>query len=187
MIRVIPTYGIMAEFSQPDALIAAANAAREAGFKRMDAYTPFPIHGLHEALGFHKTRLPLIVLIAGTCGCLGGFFMQYFAAAVHYPLNIGGRPLNSWPAWIIITFEVTILVSGITTVLGMLALNGLPRPYHPVFNASNFELASRTHFFLCIEAADPKFDKLETRRFLESLGANSVVEVPMYPHLERPE
>ena len=186
MIKVIPTYGLLAEFSQPDELLAAARAAKQAGYKRMDAYSPFPIHGLNEALGFQKTKLPLIVLIAGICGCLGGFLMQYIASKNHYPINIGGRPLNSWPAFIIITFEVTILVSGITAVLAMLALNGLPRPYHPLFNVPNFELASNTHFFLCIEATDPKYDKVHTLAFLQSLKANSVAEVPMYPHLERP-
>ncbi|HEV2296260.1 MAG TPA: quinol:electron acceptor oxidoreductase subunit ActD [Tepidisphaeraceae bacterium] len=178
-------YGLLAEFDDPDRLLDAARAAHKAGYKRMDGYSPFPIHGLSAALGLRQTRLPLIVLAGGIIGCLGGFFMQYFASVIHYPMNIGGRPFNSWPAFIIITFEMTILCAGLSAVLGMLALNGLPQPYHPLFNVVNFELASRTHFFLCIEAIDKKFDLAETAEFLKSLNPRNITIVPA-GKLQRP-
>ena len=170
-------YGIMAEFEDPEELIAATRRAYEEGYRKMDAYTPFPVHGLSEALGHRGIRLPRIVLAGGVVGGLLGYGLQYYASAISYPVNIGGRPLNSWPAFIPVTFEMTILVAALTAVLGMLALNGLPQPYHPVFNVPRFELASRNHFFLCIEATDPMFDPDATRRFLEGLGPTSVSEV----------
>ena len=170
-------YGIMAEFDDPETLIAATKRTYEEGYRKMDAYTPFPVHGLSEALGHRGIRLPRIVLAGGILGAVTGYGLQYFASALDYPHNIGGRPLNSWPAFIPVTFEMTILVAALTAVLGMLALNGLPEPYHPVFNVPNFELASRSHFFLCIEATDPQFDREATKRFLESLEPNSVSEV----------
>jgi hypothetical protein len=172
-----PVYGLMAEFEDPNTLVAAAAQAREAGYRRMDAYSPFPIEELHEALGAHHSRLPLIVLIGGVVGCLGGFLLQYWASAIAYPLNVGGRPFNSWPAFIPVTFECTILGAALSAVLGMLALNGLPMPYHPVFNVTRFALASRNRFFLCIEGTDPKFDLQETRRFLEQLTSREVTTV----------
>jgi Protein of unknown function (DUF3341) len=143
----------------------------------MDAYTPYPIEELTEAIGFHHTRLPLIVLLGGIAGCVGGYLLCYWTSVIDYPLNVGGRPFHSWPAFIPVTFETTILLAALSAVLGMLALNGLPTPYHPVFNAPRFELASRNHFFLCIEATDPKFDLETTREFLESLGPAEVTDV----------
>src|SRR5687767_14638205 len=144
----------------------------------MDGYAPFPIHGLAAALGLRQTRLPLIALAGGLTGMFGGFFMQYFASVIHYPMNIGSRPFNSWPAFIIITFETTILCAGLSAVLGMLALNGLPQPYHPLFTVPNFELASRTHLFLCIEAIDKKFDLTRTAEFLKTLNPSNITIVP---------
>jgi hypothetical protein len=170
-------YGVLAEFDTSDELLAATRRAREAGYRQMDAYTPFPIEGLAEALGFHRTHLPLIVLLGGIVGGVGGYLMQYWIAAIDYPLNIGGRPLHSWPAFIPVTFELTILSAALAAVLGMLALNGLPMPYHPLFNVPRFALVTRDAFFLCIEARDPKFDRSETRRFLESVAARAVMEV----------
>ena len=171
------TYGLMAEFDDPSALLTAARRAREEGYRNMDAYSPFPIEELHEALGFTHTRLPLIVLIGGLCGCIGGYLLQYWASAVAYPLNVGGKPLHSWPAFIPVTFECTILGAALSAVLGMLALNALPMPYHPVFNVPRFALASRNRFFLCIEATDAKFDLDATRHFLETLEPREVSAV----------
>jgi hypothetical protein len=172
-----PIYGLMAEFDRPEELRSAAQQAYAAGYRRMDAYTPFPVEGLAEALGLHRTRLPLVVLLGGIVGCIGGFGLQYYASVIDYPLNIGGRPLNSWPSFVPVTFETTILCAALAAVLGMLALNGLPMPYHPVFNVPEFQRASRDGFFLCIEAADPKFDAAQTRTFLESLNPREVSEV----------
>jgi hypothetical protein len=170
-------HGLLAEFVAPDDVVAATKAAHDAGYRRMEAYAPFPVEGLAEALGFHHTKLPIVVLAGGIAGCAGGIFMQYYAAAVDYPVNIGGRPLASWPAFVPVTFELTILVAALAAVLGMLAMNGLPQPYHPVFNAPGFALATKDRFFLCIEAVDPKFDRTATRGFLEGLGAREVSEV----------
>ncbi len=170
-------YGLMAEFDNPADLLAAARAAYAEGYRKMDAYSPMPVHGLAEALGFRRNRLPLIVLLGGLVGCVTAFGMLWAIETIIYPLNVGGRPFNSWPAFIPITFETTILFAALAAVLGMLALNGLPQPYHPVFNAPRFALATHNRFFLCIEAADPKFDLQATRRFLESLHSREVVEV----------
>jgi hypothetical protein len=170
-------HGLMAEFDDPTSLVMATERAYGAGYRRMDAYSPFPIEELHHALGGGHTRLPLIVLVGGVCGCLGGYGLQYWSSVMAYPLNIGGKPLHSWPAFIPVTFECTILVAALSAVLGMLALNGLPQPYHPVFNVPRFALASRNRFFLCIEAADPKFDLEGTREFLTTLGPREVSTV----------
>ena len=172
-----PIYGVVAEFDGAETLLAATRKAVAEGYRRLEAYSPFPVEGLDEALGFHRNRVPLITLIGGIVGCVGGFFMEWFSATIHYPINIGGRPLNSWPAFIPVTFELTILCASIAAVLGMLGLNGLPMPYHPLFNVPRFEQASRDRFFLCIESRDPKFDRENTKRFLESLKPVGVYDV----------
>ena len=167
-------YGLMAEFETPQGLVDAARRAHHEGYRKMDAYSPVPIEELHDALHMHDERLPKMVLIGGIVGALGGYSLQYWAATMAYPLNVGGRPLHSWPTFIPVTFETTILAAALTAVLGMLALNGLPQPFHPVFNVPRFALASRNRFFLCIESRDPKFNLDTTRQFLETLGAREV-------------
>jgi len=177
MTRRPPIHGLLAEFDNANELVAAARAAHQAGFHHVDAYTPFPIEELAEAMGVHRTVLPMLVLIGGIVGAVGGFGLAYWTSVVEYPLNVGGRPLFSWPSFIPVTFETTVLVAALTTVLGMLALNGLPMPYHPTFNVPRFALATRDRFFFCIEATDPLFDRDDTRRFLERLVPRSVSEV----------
>jgi hypothetical protein len=172
-----PIYGLLAEFHTPNDLLVAANRAFEEGYRRIDAYTPFPVEGLAEVIGFHEHKLPMLVLGGGIVGCIAGYALQYWVSVIEYPLNIGGRPMHSWPAFIPVTFETTVLFAALTAVLGMLALNGLPMPYHPVFNAPRFALASRDRFFLCIEARDPKFDPDRTRAFLQSLKPWEIVDV----------
>ncbi len=172
-----PLYGVMAEFTDAERVLEAARRTYEHGFRHLDAYSPVPVEGLAEAIGFHRNRLPLVVLVGGLLGGVGAFFMQWYSSVVDYPLNIGGRPLNSWPAFIPITFEVIILVAALSAVFGMLGLNGLPKPYHPVFNVPSFETASTSHFFLIIHGDDPKFDRAGVREFLEGLGPKDVFEV----------
>jgi hypothetical protein len=171
-------YGLLAEFDKPEDLVNAARQAHAAGYRRLDAYTPFPIEEVAHALGFHRTRMPLVVLVGGIVGGLSGYFMQYYTAVYDYPLNVGGRPLHSWPSFIPITFEMTVLIAALSAVLGMLALNGLPMPHHPLFNDPRFAAATRDRFFLCIEAADPQFDLVGTRTFLEGLHPRAVTLVP---------
>ena len=173
-----PIYGLMAEFDSAQALIDAAKRTHEAGYQKLDAYSPFPVEGLAEEIGFRHNRVPLVVLIGGIIGGLTGYLMQYWMAAVDYPLNIGGKPPHSWPAFIVITFEMTILFSVLSAVFGMLALNGLPMPYHPVFNVPRFALASKDRFFLIVFSSDPQYDAVKTRQFLESLAPHSISEVP---------
>lgn len=167
----------MAEYDNPGDLLEAAEAAYARGYRKMDAYSPMPIHGLAEAIGFQRTNLPLLVLLGGLAGCVAGFCMQWVVETMVYPLDVGGRPYNSWPAFIPITFEVTVLFAAVTAVLGMLALNSLPMPHHPVFNAPRFAMATRDHFYLCIEAHDPSFEPAATRKFLEETHSKGVFEV----------
>jgi len=170
-------YGVMGEFETPEQLLHAAEKTRLAGYRQIDAYAPFPVEGLSEALGLRGSLVPLITLIGGLMGGLTGFGFQYWVNVFAYPMNIGGRPLNSWPAFIPVTFELTILGASTFAVIGMLALNKLPQPYHPVFNVERFSRASNDRFFLCIEAGDPKFNLAESARLLQSLGAQHVTEV----------
>ena len=172
-----PIYGLMAEFDDPEALVQAAQRSYVEGYRRLDAFTPFPVHGLAHALGLRRTEVPLIVLLGGLAGAAGGFLLQYWTAAVNYPINVGGRPYLSWPSFIPVTFEMLVLIAAFSAVFGMLALNGLPMPYHPVFNVPSFQLATRDRFFLLVLATDRKFDRVETRQFLQSLGAQDVAEV----------
>jgi hypothetical protein len=172
-------YGLMAEFDGPDALVEAARKVRQAGYRVTDSFCPYPVDGLSQAMGLKRSRIPAIVLTGGIVGGLGGYFMEWYANVVAYPWNIGGRPHNSWPAFIPITFECTVLIASFASLIGMLALNGLPLPYHPVFNIERFvKHASRDGFFLAIESADPKFKLDDTRAFLQGLGATHVTEVP---------
>jgi hypothetical protein len=170
-------YGLMAEFDDPDVLLIAAQSAHQAGYRHMDAYSPMPVEGLAEAIGFRRTMVERLVLAAGILGATGGFTLCWWMSVIAYPHIVAGRPLNSWPAYIPITFEAMVLVACLTAAIGMLALNGMPQPYHPVFNVKAFERASRDRFFLCIESTDPKFDVSATREFLESLKPMEVAEV----------
>ena len=171
-------YGVMAQFEEPEQLVEAAKRTYAAGYRQMDAYSPMPIDGLAEAIGFTKNWVSFVVLIGGLTGCIGGFMLLYWIAKIAYPHNIGGRPFNSWPMWIPITFECTVLLAALSSVIGMLAMNKLPMPYHPVFNVPSFaQRASVDRFFLCIEASDPKFDVERTKAFLKELNPEEVAEV----------
>lgn len=171
-------HGAMAEFDTPEDLIEAAERAYEHGYRRMDAYAPMPVEGLAEAIGFKHNKVAFAVLIGGICGAVGGYALLYWMTVIAYPHNVGGRPLHSWPAYIPITFECMILLSALTALVAMLAMNGLPQPYHPVFNVPEFARASRDAFFLCIESSDPKFRTAETLQFLRDIGGNEVTVVP---------
>ncbi len=170
-------YGLIAEFHSPTEVVEAAHKVHDAGYRRVDAYSPYPIEELSEALELHHSPLPKLVLGGGILGAFAGYGLQYWSSVIEYPMNIGGRPFHSWPSFIPATFETTILFAAGTAVLGMLALNGLPEPYHPVFNVPSFALASRNKFFICIESTDARFDRSETRKFLEGLGTTEVYEV----------
>jgi Alternative complex III, ActD subunit len=170
-------YGLLAEFDSAGALLQAARHVHDAGYVKTDAFSPFPIHGLAETLGFRERRVAPIILAGGIIGLLGGYGLQYWIQVIAYPLNIGGRPTLSWVAWIPPMFETTVLVAAIAAVVGMLALNGLPQPHHPVFNAPRFGLASQDKFFLLVEASDPKFDADRVRSFLAGLHPREVVEL----------
>src|SRR4026209_2591335 len=172
-----PLYGVIAEFEGPGELVHAARQTYEAGYRRINGYSPYPIEELSEAIGFTHTSLPLIVFIGGLIGGIGGVFMQYYIEVIDSRINVGGKPYNSWPAFIPITFEMTVLVAAFSAVLGMLVLNKLPQPYHPVFNAPNFALATRDRFFLAVEANDAKFDHAAVVRLLQSLNALEVNDV----------
>ena len=172
-------YGVMGEFGTPEELLHAVEKVREAGYRRFDAFAPFPVEGLSEALGLKRNLVPAITLLGGLAGGIGGFFFQYWAMASTYPLNIGGRPLNSWPAFIPVTFELAILGASLAAVFGMLALNKLPQPNHPVFNVHRFTHASSDRFFVCIESKDRKFDLAECARLLEEVHAHHITEVAL--------
>jgi hypothetical protein len=176
-----PLYGLMAEFDDPEELLEKARRTYTAGYRQISAYTPFPVEGLSEAIGLRQSKLPLLVLLGGILGALGGYFLQYYAAVIDYPWNVGGRPFNSWPSFMIVTFELTILVAAVVGVVTLLLANKLPMPYHPVFNAPRFKRASQDRFFLCVKASDPKFEVNGTRQFLADLEPKEVVEVAKSP------
>jgi hypothetical protein len=168
----------MAQFETPEQVVSAAQRAYDAGYRKMDAYSPMPIEGLAEAIGFKRNWVSLVVLVGGLCGCVGGFGLLWWIAVIAYPHNVGGRPFDSWPMFIPITFECTVLLAALSSVVGMLAMNKLPMPYHPVFNVAEFaQRASIDRFFLCIEANDPKFDRERTKAFLLELNPEEVSEV----------
>jgi hypothetical protein len=175
--KTAPIHGLLAEFTEPDALVAAARAARQAGYTKLEAYTPMPIHALDDALGL-KNKLPLFVLMGGLTGMAVGFALQYWTSVIEYPTDIGGRPWFSWPAFIVPMFETTILFSALTAVFGMLIMNGLPQPYHPLFHVKRFAEATRSRFFLVIEAEDPRFEPAAAREFLARQKPASIEEVP---------
>jgi hypothetical protein len=190
-----PIYGLTAEFTEPAQIVTAVERVREAGYRSIDCYTPFPVHGLAEAMDFDDIRVPWMIFIAGMLGTCAGYFLEWSVNApiveqvlrklpldvisrqYSYPLNIGGKPFHSWPTFIPVCYETTILFAALCAFVGMLALNGLPRPHHPIFNARNFDRASQDRFFLCIEAVDPKFDYENTWALLQSLGPEAVAEV----------
>jgi hypothetical protein len=177
MAKAEPIHGLMAEFETPEQVLQAALRTYAAGFRKIDAYTPIPVEGLAEAIGFEWTSLPMVVFTGGFLGGCTGFFMCWYANVISLPLNVGGKPLNSWPAWIPITYELTILGAALSAVIGMIVMNGLPQPYHPVFNVPRFERASTDRFFLCITSRDKKFDLAQTKAFLEELKPAGVFEV----------
>jgi hypothetical protein len=173
------SFGLLAEFVEPDELVKAAAQIQAHGYRNFEAYAPMPVEGLPDAVGFPRSRMPLVVLIGGIVGLVVGYGMQYYLMAINYPLNIGGRPLNSWPSFVPVTFELTVLIAALSAVLGMLAMNGLPRPHHPLFAVPQFDRATQDRFFVCIRSSDPKFHEHTTREFLQRLGAKEVIDVPL--------
>jgi hypothetical protein len=173
------SFGLLAEFVEPDDLVKAAAQIQSEGYRDFEAYAPMPVEGLPEAVGFPRSRMPLIVLIGGIVGLVVGYGMQYYLMAINYPLNIGGRPLNSWPSFVPVTFELTVLIAALSAVLGMLAMNGLPRPHHPLFAVPQFDRATQDRFFVCIRSTDPKYHERTTREFLQRLGAKEVIDVSL--------
>jgi hypothetical protein len=171
-------YGVMAEFDNPTDLVHAAKGAFEAGYRKMDTYTPYPLEEAAEAVGVHHNRVPLVCLIGAILGMCGGYSLEYWVSVINYPINVGGKPFHSWPAFIPVTFECAVLGASLAAVFGMLVLNGLPQPYHPVFNSPNFLRASRDRFFLCIESQDPRFRLDDTKRFLQGFHPREITEVP---------
>lgn len=171
-------YGLLAEFNSPSEILTATRRAYSEGYRKMDAYTPFPVHDLPAALGMRKNAVPFITLLGGILGGGTAFLLQWWINSIAYPINIAGRPMFSWPSFIVVTFEMTILFASLSAFIGSLALNGLPLPHHPIFNSQEFAAATRDKFFLCIEATDPRFDRDETERFLQTLNAHVVTEVP---------
>ena len=169
--------GLLAEFEHPSLVVEAIHRTREEGYSDFDTFSPYPIEEFVEAQGEHHSKLPWIVLGAGITGALTGWGLQYITSTSTYPMNIGGRPFNSWPAFIVVIFELTILFGAFAAVFGMLALNGLPRPHHPLFNVPGFKRASQDRYFLYIESKDEKFDEAKTREFLSGLGASGVSAV----------
>lgn len=172
------TWGLMAEFASADDLLAAARRVHAAGFRRAEAYSPFHVDGLAEALGFHRNRVPMFTFVGGLLGGLGGFFLQWYSAVVDYPVNIGGRPLDSWPLFVPVTFEMAVLGGAFAAVISMFAANGLPRLRHPLFSVPEFDLATRNRFFLCLRCDDPAFEDRRARELLDDLQPMRCVEVP---------
>jgi hypothetical protein len=172
------SYGIMAQFETPEQLIAAARKAVAAGYRRIETYTPMPVHGLAEIIGVNRSAVARLVLAGGLFGCMGGYALQYYMTVMSYAHNVGGRPVHSWPAYIPVTFETTVLCASLAAVFGMLALNHLPMPYHPVFNVPAFSRATQDRFFICIRSDDPEFDSEKTRVFLENQSPLEVSSVP---------
>lgn len=170
-------YGVMAEFPSAETLIEATLSCTKEGYRNVDAYAPYPVEGLSEALSLKPSRVPTITFVGSALGLITAYALAYYCSVISYPVNIGGRPLNSVPAWIPVMFELTVLFGGLAAAFGMICINGLPRPYHPVFNVEKFKAASRDGFFLCVEASDPKFDLTNTKQFLERLSPRGVYEV----------
>lgn len=175
--RPKPIYGLLAEFDSPEEILKATHQTHAAGYRKIDTFTPIPVEGLAEAVGFDWTALPIVVFLGGLFGGLAGFGMCWYANVISFPLNIGGKPYNSWPMWIPITFEMTILGAAICATFGMIAMNGHPQPYNPLFNVERFTRASTDRFFLCVQAQDQQFDLIRTRQFLEGLHAQGVFEI----------